>query len=118
MIHIFNSSQVSGPERLVLPVLPSFPNARVVLLFETRRALESIRVVDYLRSLCVPFFLIPVRSRYDLKAVLHLGRYILSERDEVFHAHDVKASCYLILAAVFGRYRNTLVSTHHGVFGR
>lgn len=119
VLHIFNSSVVSGPERLVFPALAhlnrSCPthSASLVFLYETR--LKSIASEDYANQLGLPFISIPVHSRLDWQAIAQLREQF--KRADIIHAHDFKASVYSWLASK-RKHGPPLVSTHHGVNAR
>ncbi|HVO33646.1 MAG TPA: glycosyltransferase [Elusimicrobiota bacterium] len=122
VIHLFNSSSVSGPETLALPALAEWKSsARVLNLREERlsRLSASDPLGQYSRSLGLGYFAIPVKRRWDREAVRQTHIYLREQRPDVVHAHDVKASTYLLHAARDWRARPfRIVSTHHGVLGR
>ena len=120
IVHVFNSTLVSGPETLVIPSLPLLEKpATVVLLAESRRADESKKVEDYVRRIGVPLRVITVRGRVDSAAIREFASVLNDLKPSVVHAHDVKASTYLLKAAKQIKDRDfPIVSTHHGVRGR
>lgn len=127
--HIFNSGQVSGPETLVLPALASWSRrVHVILLLETRLPSERLEAVkSYIQELDLPLTVIEISSRCDRRAIANLRRELErlvaatgASNRALFHAHDVKASTYLLAASrpLVRSGRCLLVSTHHGVRGR
>jgi glycosyltransferase involved in cell wall biosynthesis/peptidoglycan/xylan/chitin deacetylase (PgdA/CDA1 family) len=122
IVHLFNSSSVSGPEKLVLPALSSARDHFVVVNLREER-IQSLRESDplekYSHSLQLNYGDIRVCRQWDTVAVRDL-RALLNRLDpDLVHAHDVKASIYLLQAqpdSTKRRYR--IVSTHHGVHGR
>ena len=122
IIHLFNSSSVSGPERLVLPALASAGGDFLVVNLREER-LDHIReadpLEDYARSLNLNYRDVLVCGRWDSLAVRHLTHLIGQLNPDLVHAHDVKASAYL-LQARSARLKNRcpIVSTHHGIHGR
>ena len=120
IVHVFNSSIVSGPERLVLPALADDRgHFMIVNLMEKR--LEQLRGSDPLedlsRSLGLRYAAIPVNSRWDRDAIRQLRGLIEDEKPELVHAHAVKASIYLAQSDRGMRAAPPIVSTHHGVRG-
>jgi len=66
IVHIFNSSVVSGPEILVLPSLLRLGEAtRVIFLVETRVTGKSRCPVEYAKKLGLEVETVYVRSRWD-----------------------------------------------------
>ncbi|MDR3607105.1 MAG: glycosyltransferase family 4 protein [Oligoflexia bacterium] len=128
IIHLFNSSLVSGPETLVIPALPSLEQElgeiRVGFLFEKRKGSAAESPVEYARRFGLRTFSVAVRRQLDFKAVRELADQLERLRPTIVHAHDVKASTYLALAALSLRLRKKgplpwkMVSTHHGVHAR
>lgn len=124
VLHVFNSTIVSGPETLVIPALRGLRehgiDAQVTILTESRRAAESARVVAYARGLGLVTHDVPVRSRVDRDAIDTLARLIAATCPAIVHSHDVKASTYTLKAArKLGKGKAPrIVSTHHGVRGR
>jgi glycosyltransferase involved in cell wall biosynthesis/peptidoglycan/xylan/chitin deacetylase (PgdA/CDA1 family) len=121
IVHLFNSSSVSGPERLVLPALAAAREHYVVVnLREERiqRLRESDPLEEYARSLHLDYCDVRVCRLWDTVAVRDL-RALLDRLDpDLVHAHDVKASVYLLQAQSRAQRRYRIVSTHHGVHGR
>lgn len=120
IIQVFNSSVVSGPEKLVLPALQGLQEQIcVVLLEELRLGSRTDSVASYIESLGHKLIRVPVRSRLDLRACKELARAVADLKPLIVHAHDVKASFYSLIAfRFFSRSRVKLTSTHHGVRGR
>jgi glycosyltransferase involved in cell wall biosynthesis/peptidoglycan/xylan/chitin deacetylase (PgdA/CDA1 family) len=121
IIHLFNSSSISGPERLVLPALATARDRFVVLnLREDRiqRLRESDPLETYAKSLQLDYGDIRVCSLWDEVAIGDLRRLLDNLNPELVHAHDVKASTYLLYALRSGSARYPIVSTHHGIAGR
>ncbi len=120
IIHLFNSSSISGPERLVLPALADYPDSFMVInLVEERigRLLESDPLEEYCRSLNLPYRGIRVKRRWDPAAVAELAHLLSDLHPNLVHAHAIKASAYLIHAGRTKPHRYPIVSTHHGVHG-
>jgi hypothetical protein len=107
VLHVFNSTIVSGPETLVMPELLALKDqgidAEVVILTESRRARESQNVVDYARGLGIKTHAVAVHSRVDRSAILELAATFDRLRPEIVHSHDVKASTYTLKAARCGQ---------------
>lgn len=106
-------------------MLPALASARdhflVVNLREERidHVREADPLEDYARSLNLEYRDIPVCGRWDAVAVRHLRALIDRLEPTLVHAHDVKASAYLLQAkSVKQNFRPRIVSTHHGVHGR
>lgn len=119
IVHLFNSSVVSGPEMLVLPSLGGLGRAvAVVFLNELRCGEHACAAERYARELGLAVYGIPVRSRYDRAAIANLTQLLRELGVELLHAHDVKASSYGLWAARRLEHPPKLVSTHHGVRGR
>ncbi|RMG39725.1 MAG: glycosyltransferase [Candidatus Dadabacteria bacterium] len=121
IVHLFNSGIISGPETLVLPALSrSRKDVSVVFLEESRCKDKGREATEYARSLGLKTKSIRVRSRIDLEAIKELANVLAKINPKIVHAHDVKASTYLLVARkLFSKdapYR--LCSTHHGVRGR
>lgn len=122
IIHLFNSSSVSGPERLVMPALASVRQPVLVInLLEER--IKHLRGSDplgeYAKSLNIMYRDVRVRGRWDFQACRSLQELLKHLRPDLVHAHDVKASTYLLWACPKkGPSRYSIVSTHHGVHGR
>lgn len=119
IIHLFNSSVVSGPERLVLPALAeTHGRFMIVNLRETRREAPGRDPLEALsRSLRLPYAAIPVAGRWDRAAIGRLRERIAKEKPELVHAHVGKASVYLARAVRGLDAPPRIVSTHHGVRG-
>jgi len=120
--HIFNSSLISGPETLAMPALAEIKTqAQIIWLREERISDEKQKhVASYMESLGLTYHTITVRSRFDKAAIANLAELLKTTANlEVAHAHDVKASFYLLKASEKIQARKfQLVSTHHGVFAR
>jgi glycosyltransferase involved in cell wall biosynthesis len=121
IVHLFNSSSVSGPERLVLPALASARESFLILnLKEERidRLRESDPLETYARSLNLRYVGVTVRGRWDREAIRSLQRQLETLKPDLVHAHAIKASIYLVQAKRGdGRLGFPIVSTHHGVRG-
>ena len=121
IIHLFNSSSVSGPEKLVLPALASARTPCVIVnLLEYRiprlRELDPLR--DYARALNLDYHAIPVRSRWDHQAMGELHQLLRRLNPDLVHAHAIKASIYLLQTRRKSEHPGIpIVSTHHGVRG-
>lgn len=120
--HIFNSSLISGPETLAMPALAEIKDkAQIIWLREMRVSEEKQKhVAQYMESYGLTYHTILVQSRLDKDAVKKLKNLLEKTPDlEVVHAHDVKASFYLLKASqqIHNKKFQT-VSTHHGVFAR
>lgn len=120
IVHVFNSSLVSGPETLVMPALAEIRDrAAVILLSEARKCEGSQKVRQYAESFGLQVIEITVRSRFDRRALRELARYLTRPEISMVHAHDVKASVYALKASQSNGTRQfKLVSTHHGVHAR
>ena len=121
IIHLFNTSVVSGPERLVLPALARFSTPFLIVnLLEERIAhlRKSDPLGEFCRSLNLPYHTVAVRGRWDRRAAKELSLLIQERDPALFHTHGPKASLYLLQAFRHGaRRRFPIVSTHHGVRG-
>ncbi len=119
VVHIFNSSRVSGPETLALPALGQLgvPVA-VIFLSEERCGVAGRRAIVYAGQLGLQVHEVKVRRRGDLAAVRTLGYLLSALGPKIAHAHDVKASTYLLAAARTSNYAGAIYSTHHGIHGR
>lgn len=121
IVHLFNSSSVSGPERLVLPALAKYREQfMIVNLLEYRiaRLNESDPLKDFAVSLNLPYRTVKVRSRWDRGAIRELQRLLDQFKPDLVHAHAIKASVYLLQTRRNGRLgKIPFVSTHHGVHG-
>ena len=121
IVHLFNSSSVSGPERLVLPALASARTPCVIVnLLEDRigRLHKTDPLHDYAQALNLDYHTILVRRRWDRKAIGELHQLLRHLHPDLVHAHAIKASVYLLLT----RRKNEhpcfpIISTHHGVHG-
>ncbi len=120
VVHVFNSSIVSGPETLALPALAVWDRpVRIIFLSESRKEGDSRGPVEYSRGLGLETISITVRRRIDFQTVRDLAQTLRELDPEVVHAHDVKASTYLLQAVRGIRDRKfPIFSTHHGVRGR
>lgn len=122
ILHVFNSSLISGPETLVMPALAcsGWP-VHILLLRESRVSDEKQKhVEEYLNQLKLSYTVILIDSRYDRQAIKKIKMYLENFSDLfVAHAHDVKASFYLLKATekIVDR-QFYIVSTHHGVYAR
>ena len=120
IIHVFNSSIVSGPERLVLPALED-KRGRFMIVNLLEKRLERLRENDPLeglsRSLGLPYAAVPVNGRYDRDAIGRLRDLLDRSEPELVHAHAIKASIYLSQSRRGMRSAPPIVSTHHGVRG-
>jgi glycosyltransferase involved in cell wall biosynthesis len=121
IVHLFNSSSISGPEKLVLPALAaSGGRFAAVNLREERigKPGDPDPMEDYCRAVGLPYEAISVAGRWDRNAVARLANLLKRTAPALVHAHDVKASLYLLRAAEKEPGARPLVSTHHGVRGR
>jgi glycosyltransferase involved in cell wall biosynthesis len=121
IIHIFNSSVISGPETLVIPSLVQLGNNfKVFLLRETRHEGAKNRSVEtYLDSMNVAWTAIDVKGRWDKSAIGKLADELKKADCQIAHAHDVKASTYLLKAtAQISNRKFSIVTTHHGISAR
>jgi glycosyltransferase involved in cell wall biosynthesis len=118
--HIFHSTVVSGPETLALPALRRLGEpVTVVFLDEQRVEGGASGPVAYARSLGHDVYTVPVEGRWDRKAFGALAECLTRLGTTIAHAHDVKASVYLLKArARMGARKPKLVSTHHGAAAR
>jgi glycosyltransferase involved in cell wall biosynthesis len=120
ILHVFNSSVVSGPERLVLPALTD-DRERFMIVNLLEKRLERLRETDPLenlsRSLGLRYAAVPVNGRWDRDAIRRLRGLIEAEKPELVHAHAVKASIYLVQSKRGMSAALPIVSTHHGVRG-
>jgi glycosyltransferase involved in cell wall biosynthesis len=117
--HIFHSTVVSGPETLAIPALGKLGEpVTVVFLDEKRVPGGADGPVAYARAQGHEVHTVPVRSRWDRQAFKALGELLARLGTRVAHAHDVKASLYLLQAARAEEKRPKLVSTHHGAAAR
>ncbi|MBI3544070.1 MAG: glycosyltransferase [Deltaproteobacteria bacterium] len=118
--HVFHSTVVSGPETLVIPALKNIGEpVTIVFLSETRVQGGATGPVEYARALGHEVHSVPVRGRWDRKAFKELRELLDRLKPRVVHAHDVKASLYLMKAAqARPDFVPGLVSTHHGAVAR
>ena len=116
ILHVFNSTLVSGPETLVLPNLAgSGLDIRVVLLQETRNSVGAQTVASYATNLGFEVHEIPTRGRMDVFACFTLSRLLGQLAPSIIHTHGPKAGLYALAAARLGRCPGALITTHHGV---
>lgn len=120
IVHIFNSSVVSGPETLAIPALKNLGEpVGIVFLIESRLEEASKGPVKYARDLGHEVYTVQVRGRWDRKAFRELRELLDRLSPRIAHAHDVKASLYLLKAArVKPGFKPKLASTHHGTVAR
>lgn len=120
IVHVFNSSIVSGPETLVIPALPKLGQpVQVIILTEARKGEEGRAPVEYARQFGLTVHEIIVRSRFDRGAIKTLRDLLEEIKPQILHAHDVKASAYTLWAVKkLKDCAPKLVSTHHGVRAR
>jgi glycosyltransferase involved in cell wall biosynthesis len=122
IVHLFNSSVVSGPETLVIPALKRLGEpVSIVFLEETRLDVGAKGPVAYARELGHDVHTVRVRSRWDRRAFGELRNVLDRLSPRIVHAHDVKASLYLLKASKLGgrdSFKPKLVSTHHGAAAR
>jgi glycosyltransferase involved in cell wall biosynthesis len=128
IVHLFNSALVSGPETLVIPAIPDLKKKlgeiQVWNLSETRKGEIANAPTVYAESFGITTHSIPVSRQIDFQAVKLLALDLQKLNPSIVHAHDVKASIYLILSRIYlrltGQGRRTFkyVSTHHGVHAR
>lgn len=96
----------------------------VGFLRELRRGHEASAPIDYAKSFGLETFEIKVRAPLDWSAIRELAESLEKKGPALVHAHDVKASTYLVLATLYLRLCRPasvtwkLVSTHHGIHGR
>jgi glycosyltransferase involved in cell wall biosynthesis len=114
--HVFNSSIVSGPEMLVIPALKKLEGpVTLIFLTETRLLEESKLPIEYAKHFGHTVYSVPVAGRYDRKAFKQLRQVIDEINPDIVHAHDVKASLYLLGAKRSKpSFTPKIVSTHHG----
>lgn len=120
VIHVFNSSVVSGPETLVIPALQNLGlPVSIVFLSETRLGNRCEGPVEYAKGFGHDVHVVQVHSRFDRRAIGDLRKVFENLNATVVHAHDVKASLYSLLAVqAKSRLPVKLVSTHHGTIAR
>ena len=98
IIHLFNSSSVCGPERLVIPALSQSQTSCVIVnLREERigRLRDSDPLQEYAQSFHLPYRTVDVKGRWDRRAMDELHRVLRQLRPDLVHAHAIKASVYL-----------------------
>jgi len=121
IIQLFNSSSVSGPEKLVLPAVANFcDDVAIVNLAEERieRMRRADPIKDYSRSFNLPYHSVTVRSRWDRVAIGSLQRLLDQLHPDLVHVHSVKGATYLLRAIPAGQsHHYPILSTHHGVHG-
>lgn len=120
ILHVFNSSVVSGPETLAIPALKHLgEKVAIVFLKETRLGAKCDAPVQYAADLGHETHSIDVRSRWDRQAFRDLRDLYDRLGATVVHAHDVKASLFTLKAAQLRPgFKASLVSTHHGTVAR
>ncbi len=123
VVHVFNTSLVSGPETLVWPALAVARfDVQIIWLKESRVALDKqTHVEQYLGQLGLSYKVIEVNSRWDKNAIRKLRQILedVQQNIQIAHAHDVKASVFLLSAVrAMKQKKPLLVSTHHGVRAR
>src|SRR5437867_2731087 len=101
IVHLFNSSSVSGPERLVVPALARFREQFMIVNLREER-IELLRASDpleeYAKSFKLTYRAVPVHRRWDPAAIRELKQLLQNIRPDLVHAHAMKASVYLIQA--------------------
>jgi glycosyltransferase involved in cell wall biosynthesis len=120
IVHLFNSSVVSGPERLVLPALAERRERfMIVNLLEARLPglSETDPLKDLSASLGLRYAAVRVDGRWDRAAIGRLRGLLDEVKPELVHAHVGKASIYLARARRGLPDAPPIVSTHHGVRG-
>lgn len=93
----------------------------LVFLDELRVPGSAAKVMEYAREFGHEVHSIQVRSRWDREAFVALRKLLDRIRPRLVHAHDVKASLYLMKAGRlrgFGPFEPAMVSTHHGAAAR
>ncbi len=129
IVHLFNSSLVSGPETLVIPALPSLAHEmnvefQVWNLAEVRKNEAAKTPLVYAASFGLKTLEISIRGRFDKNAIHRIADSIVLHSPTIIHAHDVKASIYLLLAKLKLKLlghsiaRHKWVTTHHGIHAR
>ena len=129
IVHLFNSSLVSGPETLVIPALPTLSKElgeefHVWNLAEIRRNESAKAPLKYAQSFGLKTVEIEISNRIDFGAVRKLAKQISISKPKIIHAHDVKASIYLMLARFSLMAKKKLtheikwITTHHGIHAR
>lgn len=116
IIHVFNSSLVSGPETMVFPnIIGLADRSFIILLSETRCKEGALKVQNYAESLGHRIISIPVRGRLDISAIVNLRYVIKTMNARVIHSHGPKATLYVALAQLALRTQSLFITTHHGV---
>lgn len=120
ILHIFNSSVVSGPETLAIPALTHLgQKVAIVFLSEARLGDKCEAPIQYAKDLGHETHSVTVRGRWDRAAFGELRELFDRLGATVVHAHDVKASLYTLKAAQSKPgFKARLVSTHHGTVAR
>jgi glycosyltransferase involved in cell wall biosynthesis len=119
ILHVLNSARVAGIASLVLPALPHLGlPVEVVMLVERRLGAAGRQALEWAHKQGLVVHEVPVTRRVDPAAIHRLSSLLRQRRATIAHAHDVKASTFLLAAAKWGRIRAALVSTHHGIGGR
>ena len=119
ILHVFNSSGVAGIESLVVPALPRLGlPVRALFLFEKRSGSAGERPLAFAREHGLETECVPVSGRVDVRAMRELATRIEQLGPTIVHAHDVKASTYVLAATRLLQRPPAIVSTHHGVRGR
>ncbi len=132
IVHLFNSTLVSGPETLVIPALPSLgedlgQTVEVWNLAELRKDSAAEKPLAYAEGFGLKTRSFPVGSRWDWSTVRTLAQTLADSKPVLVHAHDVKASLYLLLAQSFAwiwcpseasKKRALRFTTHHGIHAR
>jgi glycosyltransferase involved in cell wall biosynthesis len=120
VVHIFNSSGLNGPERLVLPALCHAPWLKEIWSLHELRTGNSDPIEQYCREHHLPFRQIPVSSRFDRNAIARMRNQVSSvPRPAIFHSHDAKASVYTWAALWPLQLKDCRsIVTHHGAMAR
>lgn len=115
VLHLFNGTAVSGPEKATIPHLLKLGIDISVLVLEERRINPKYRNVIYkfAQSFGLKSHQIMVRSKFDFVAIYHLRKFIKNNHFTHLHAHDVKATFYLNAATFFLPVK--IFSTFHGL---
>jgi hypothetical protein len=122
VLHVFNSNQVAGPEKSVIPglveLMKLFPEIQfeIVFLEEKRIGANQSKATQFAQSLGLTVTSIEVFRRLDRKAISNLRDFILAGKFDVVHAQDVKATVYSRLATTDMPLR--MISTFHGFVRR
>ena len=121
ILHVFNTCVISGPETLVIPNLSLFEEqVRIVFLVELRNNTATTQaLLDYAFQQGIQVSIVDVKKRFDRTAIVKLGQLFSDLSPRFIHAHDVKASYYVLKAKQTLTHPTfKIISTHHGVFGR